>query len=110
MRVCGVLETDEENPCAAFRCLFLSRESPLHQRWGCFSNIKHHFQWRVIETAPVRYAACLAVILFGHRPAPKDVLKCSKNGSYVVGKKKQKAFIWCTELLFLLLVKNLNFF
>lgn len=89
-----VLEIDEENPCAALRCLFLRGESPLHQRWGRFSNIKHHFQWRIIETAPVRYAACLAVILFGHRAAPKDVLKCSKNGPYIEKKQtnKQKLF------------------
>lgn len=83
-----LLEIDEKNPCVAFRCLFLSRKSPLHQWWGCFSNIKHHFQGRIIKTAPVRYAACLAVIFFGHRPAPKYVLKCSKNGSYIIGGKK----------------------
>lgn len=106
-----VLEIDEENPCAALRCLFLRGESPLHQRWGRFSNIKHHFQWRIIETAPVRYAARLAVILFGHRAAPKDVLKCSKNGPYIEKKtNKQTKIIWCTDFLFLLLIKNLIFF
>lgn len=105
-----LLEIDEENPCVAFRCLFLSRKSPLHQRWGCFSNIKHHFQWRIIKTAPVRYAACLAVIFFGHRPAPKYVLKCSKNGSYIIVGGKNVALMWCTEFLFLLLpIKNLHY-
>lgn len=106
-----VLETAEENPCAALRCLFLRGESPLHQWWGSFSNIKHHFQWRIIETAPVRYAARLAVILFGHRAAPKDVLKCSKNGPYIEKKQtnKQTNIIWCTEFLFLLLITNLIF-
>lgn len=85
-----LLETDEENRCVAFTSLFLSRKSPLHQRRGRFSDIKHHFQRRIIKAAPVRYTAGLAVIFFGHRPAPKYVLKCSKNGSYIIGVKKKK--------------------
>lgn len=85
-----LLETDEGNGCVALRSLFLSRKSPLHQRRGCFSDIKHHFQWRIIKTAPVRYTAGLAVIFLGHRPAPKYVLKRSKNCSYIIGVKKKK--------------------
>lgn len=64
-----------------FRCLFLCGKSPFHQWWGCFPNIKHHFQRGVVEAAPVGDPAGLAVIFLGHRAAPKDVLQCSKNGS-----------------------------
>lgn len=77
-----------QNP---FRCLFLGGKSPFHQRWGCFSNIKHHFQRGVVEAAPVGNAAGLAVIFLGHRAAPKNVLECSKNGSYI----KKNALIRC---------------
>lgn len=89
-----VVETGQ-NPCVAFRCLFLCGKSPFHQWWGCFSNIKHHFQRGVVEAAPVGNAACLAVIFLGHRAAPKDVLECSKNGSYIIGKEKKIALIRC---------------